>query len=84
MIALPAAPPWGEPPQGNNRMEIRTIHRNMAYRSTGVWQMTRKVVLVLVLLGMLVASAGCNTVRGIGRDISAVGDALSDAAGNPE
>ncbi len=46
--------------------------------------MTRKVVLVLVLLGMLVASAGCNTVRGIGRDISAVGDALSDAAGNPE
>lgn len=46
--------------------------------------MTRKVVLVLVLLGMMVASVGCNTVRGIGRDISAVGDALSDAAGNPE
>ena len=46
--------------------------------------MTRKVVIVLVLLGMMVASVGCNTVRGIGRDISAVGDALSDAAGNPE
>jgi predicted small secreted protein len=46
--------------------------------------MTRKVMLVLILLGTMVASVGCNTVRGVGRDISAVGDALSDAAGTPE
>ena len=40
--------------------------------------MIRKVVLVLALVGMLLSAFGCNTVRGIGKDIASVGDALSD------
>ncbi|MDI9434116.1 MAG: entericidin A/B family lipoprotein [Sedimentisphaerales bacterium] len=46
--------------------------------------MLKKAVLLLVLAVLTIASFGCNTIRGVGRDISAVGDALSDAAGgNP-
>ena len=50
----------------------------------GVSHMLKKAVLLLVLAVLTIASFGCNTIRGVGRDISAVGDALSDAAGgNP-
>jgi predicted small secreted protein len=50
----------------------------------GVSNMVKKAVLLLVLAVLTMASFGCNTIRGVGRDISAVGDALSDAAGgNP-
>jgi len=50
----------------------------------GVSDMLKKAVLLLVLAVLTIASFGCNTIRGVGRDISAVGDALSDAAGgNP-
>jgi predicted small secreted protein len=40
--------------------------------------MIRALALALPVLALL---AGCNTVRGVGRDIEAAGDALSDAAG---
>jgi predicted small secreted protein len=43
--------------------------------------MVRKSILTLVLLGLLVASLGCNTFRGLGRDISNAGDAITQAAG---
>jgi predicted small secreted protein len=43
--------------------------------------MIKKAALLLVLLVLTTVSLGCNTIRGVGRDISAVGDALSDAAG---
>jgi len=41
--------------------------------------MIRKILFVLMLAGILLA-AGCNTIRGIGRDIAVVGDAIADAA----
>ena len=43
--------------------------------------MTKRILTGLVLLGILVAAAGCHTVRGIGRDLSEVGDAITEAAG---
>jgi predicted small secreted protein len=43
--------------------------------------MIRKILLVFALAGMLIAAVSCNTVRGIGRDISEAGDALAGAAG---
>jgi len=43
--------------------------------------MTKKVLLALTLLGILVAVASCNTVRGIGRDVSIAGEAITEAAG---
>ena len=43
--------------------------------------MVRKAILLFVLLGLLVASLGCNTFRGLGRDISNAGDAITEAAG---
>jgi predicted small secreted protein len=46
--------------------------------------MLRKAVLLLALLVLTAASLGCNTIRGVGRDISAVGDALTDAAGGKQ
>lgn len=36
--------------------------------------MVRKIV-VMALLGLSVALAGCNTVKGLGRDIESVGKA---------
>lgn len=35
-------------------------------------------VAALLLIGLL---AACNTTEGVGRDVSAAGDAVSDAAG---
>lgn len=42
--------------------------------------MIRKMMLVFVLLGLTAALVSCNTVRGIGRDISTAGEAISGAA----
>jgi predicted small secreted protein len=36
-----------------------------------------RTVLTLLVVGLL---AACNTTAGVGRDVSAVGDAVSDAA----
>ena len=44
--------------------------------------MIRKALLVLVLVGMLFAALGCHTVEGMGEDISSLGSAISEAAGN--
>lgn len=44
--------------------------------------MIRKMVLVLVLIGLAATQIGCNTVQGIGRDISTAGEAISEAAGD--
>lgn len=41
--------------------------------------MIRKVLLVLALLGMALAAASCNTIQGVGRDISTAGEAISEA-----
>jgi len=37
--------------------------------------MVRKLMLALMATGLVVTTAACNTVRGIGRDIESVGDA---------
>ncbi|MHC4518309.1 MAG: entericidin A/B family lipoprotein [Planctomycetota bacterium] len=42
--------------------------------------MIKKMVLVLALAGLLAALAGCNTIRGAGRDIAAVGEAVVESA----
>ena len=42
--------------------------------------MIKKIILVLALTGILLGTFGCNTVEGIGRDISALGTALADTA----
>jgi predicted small secreted protein len=36
-------------------------------------------ILVLILAGVSLAVAGCNTVRGVGEDIKSVADAGEDA-----
>ena len=41
--------------------------------------MVRKLMLAGVLAASLVASA-CNTVEGVGEDLSSAGDAVADAA----
>jgi predicted small secreted protein len=43
--------------------------------------MIRKAILVVALLSPLVVTFGCNTFRGLGRDISNAGDAITEAAG---
>jgi predicted small secreted protein len=43
--------------------------------------MIKRMLLILALLGMLVAIASCNTVRGVGRDVSIAGEAITEAAG---
>ncbi len=36
------------------------------------------IIVVLLLAGAVFSAAGCNTVRGVGQDVSAVGRAISD------
>ena len=43
--------------------------------------MVRRVLLALVLAGLLFAALGCNTMQGLGEDVSELGDALTEAAG---
>jgi len=43
--------------------------------------MIKRILIGFVLLGALLAAAGCNTVRGIGQDLTEAGDAITDAAG---
>jgi predicted small secreted protein len=40
----------------------------------------KKLLIVLVLLCMALSSASCNTLRGMGRDVGAVGDKVRDVA----
>ncbi|XKM13094.1 entericidin A/B family lipoprotein [Orbaceae bacterium ac157xtp] len=42
--------------------------------------MFRKVTLALISLTMLVLVTGCNTMNGVGKDVSAGGDAISNAS----
>jgi len=42
--------------------------------------MIRRIILVLALTCVLIAAVGCNTVEGMGRDISDLGHAISEAA----
>ena len=41
--------------------------------------MTRKLTLLLSALTMSVVVAGCNTVKGFGRDVQSVGEAGEEA-----
>ena len=43
--------------------------------------MIKKMILALVLVALTSALVGCNTIRGAGRDISAAGEAITEAAG---
>ena len=42
--------------------------------------MLRKIVATLMLLGMLGALTGCNTMRGVGQDIERGGEKIQDKA----
>ena len=39
----------------------------------------KKLCMMLVLLVALLSVSGCNTIRGMGEDVEAVGDGVSDA-----
>lgn len=41
--------------------------------------MIKRILIGFVLLGVLLAAAGCNTVRGIGLDLTEAGDAITEA-----
>ncbi|MBX7541059.1 entericidin A/B family lipoprotein [Qipengyuania sphaerica] len=41
--------------------------------------MTKKITLLLSVLTMSVVVAGCNTVKGFGRDVQSVGEAGEEA-----
>ena len=42
--------------------------------------MLRRILATLMLLGMLGAIAGCNTMRGVGQDIERGGEKIQDKA----
>ena len=41
--------------------------------------MLRKVIVVLAASGLVLATAACNTVRGVGRDIESAADSVDKA-----
>jgi predicted small secreted protein len=47
------------------------------------FDMVRKIALSLVLAAILCLSFGCNTIQGLGEDISVAGASLTKAAGGP-
>ena len=40
----------------------------------------KRILLVAVCLGALVLATGCHTMKGVGQDVQASGEALSNAA----
>ncbi|AME26194.1 MAG: entericidin A/B family lipoprotein [Pseudomonadota bacterium] len=40
----------------------------------------KRVATLLVLIGVVLGAAGCNTVHGFGEDVRATGNAISNAA----
>jgi len=40
----------------------------------------RKLILVAVMLAAPLMASACNTIAGLGKDVGAVGDAVSDTA----
>jgi predicted small secreted protein len=42
--------------------------------------MLKKIVALLSLVGFALLTAGCNTVEGVGKDVSATGKAVEKAA----
>lgn len=42
--------------------------------------MTRNILIVLAMFGMLGAVAGCNTMAGLGKDVERGGEAVQDTA----
>lgn len=45
--------------------------------------MVRKVILAFGLAALALTGTACKTVKGVGQDIESVGEAGSDAIGNP-
>lgn len=45
--------------------------------------MVRKVILAIALTGLTLSGTACKTIKGAGQDIESVGEAGSDALGNP-
>ena len=39
----------------------------------------KKLCIILVLLSAMISMTGCNTIRGMGQDVEAVGDGIGDA-----
>ncbi len=42
--------------------------------------MMQRILAMLMVLGMLVTAAGCNTIEGMGKDIERGGEATQDTA----
>lgn len=42
--------------------------------------MIRKLLAILMLTGMLVTFAGCNTMEGVGEDVESGGESIEDSA----
>jgi predicted small secreted protein len=42
--------------------------------------MKRMICRMLVLIGLMAATSGCNTFKGVGRDVEDAGSAIKDAA----
>jgi predicted small secreted protein len=42
--------------------------------------MFKKVVMALLLVSVLIMVTGCNTMRGLGKDIKKAGEKIEDAA----
>lgn len=42
--------------------------------------MVKTIFAILVLVGVIGSTAGCNTVEGMGRDLERAGEATSDTA----
>ena len=40
----------------------------------------RRVIVLSLVLGLLVVATGCETVKGVGRDITSAGEAIEKAA----
>jgi predicted small secreted protein len=52
--------------------------------SDGKTRMTLGLMLVPVVFGLALLTSGCNTMRGMGEDVGAAGDAMSDTAEDTE
>jgi predicted small secreted protein len=62
------------------RRKSHSCRRHRAARAMGHWEIAMKMAFAALTFLLAAAAAACNTVQGMGKDVSAAGGAIDDAA----
>jgi len=79
-VAIVNGPPPARDPVGDTLLGRKTKGIEFPGRISAMKPRLRSLLPLLVVVWLAAGAAGCNTMQGIGADISAAGDALEGSA----